>query len=279
MGNNRTPDFRIAYNTLPFWSRFIVEIDLRYDGVHCLLNVLRKGSKLDVFNYRQGEANAQALQRGESTERDTILQEAGKTAGGSRYKIIGMSITKDGYPYTTALETQDGHDHYIWPGFSEPPCNQSSGPLTPSVEDQRSLNALMLETMLMAYFIQIKVDGVKRTLEMGIPAFYPGQGGAKDSIESTNGDVFVANYMPIPEGIVWNPSGAVDSNFKVKMEAAYDIWLPTWTTPTGTANGNAETQENPKIPDAIPTALGRKWKQGFFLHFHGQQESPLSNVS
>ena len=269
---------QIAVNTLPFWSRFIVGIDLRYDGVNCFRTVIQRGQRFRVFDYRQGENQAQALGGAEATERDTILTTAGKTRGGARYVIQGMSITKDGYPYTEGADS-NGLEHELFPGFSEQPCNQENGPVVPSVEDMRSLNALMLQAFLMSTYTLINVDGVKRTLEMGPSPLYPGQGGAKDGIDSTNGDVFVSNFMPIPEAIVWNPSGAADSNFVVNLQAAYDIVVPTWTTPTGTANGLPVSVENPEITDAIRTALGRNWKQAFILNFHGQEQSPVSNVS
>lgn len=268
---------QIAVNTLPFWSRFVIPIDLRYDGATCIRRVISKGTKVPVFDYRQGEANATALNGAQATARDTILVKAAQTRGGGRYTINGLSITKDGMPYTVG-DTK-GLVHEIFPGMSVQPCNSDSGPLVPSVEDMRSLNNLMLQAFLQTFRVQLNIDGSRRTIEMGPAVLYPGQGGAKDSIESTNGDVFVSNFMPIPEGIFWNPSGAVDSNMVVELESTYDLDVPTWTTPTGTADGEPVSGENPEIPYANRTALGRDWQQGFVLNFHGREESPTSNVS
>ena len=267
----------IAVNTLPFWSRFILSLDLRYDGVTCFRTAINRGAQIPVFDYRKGEGNATALNGAQATARDTILVKAAQTRGGGRYTINGISITKDGYPYQT--DDANGLDHQLFPPFSVQPCNGGSGPIVPSVEDGRSLNALMLQAFLQTFRMQLNIDGTRRTIEMGPVNLYPGQGGAKDTIDSSNGDVFVSNYMPIPEGIYWNPSGAVDSNMVVLLEAAYDLILPTWTTPTGTVNGEPVSEQNPEIDDANRTALGRVWSQGFVLNFHGREESPTSNVS
>jgi hypothetical protein len=275
---NQQQVLQIAVNTLPFFSRFVIPYDLRWDGTNCMREVLSRGRKFRAFDYRQGETSARALNGQEATERDTILQEAGKTRGGSRYIIMGLSITLDGYPYETT-EASHGLLHRIYPGMSTQACNNGSGPICPSVEDMRSLSSMFLQAFLQTHYITIQVDGTKRTLEMGIPAFYPGQGGAKDLISATNGDVFCANYMSIPECIVWNPSGAVDSNMTCEFQCAYDLEMPTWTTPTGTASGLPPDEQHPKIDGAVPSSKGRDWRQGFMLNFHGREESPVSNVS
>ena len=268
---------QIAVNTLPFWSRFLLPFDLRYDGTNCQRTVITRGTRLRVFDYRQGEARAQALGGAQATARDTILVNAAQTRGGSRFSISGLSITMDGKAYTEA--DTEGLQHELWPSSGVQPCNGDSGPLVMSVEDERSMSSLFLQAFLQAFRVQLNVDGTKRAIEMGPPGFYPGTGGAKDTVDASNGDTFVSNYMPIPEGIQWNPSGSVDSNIIVTLEADYDVILPCWTTPTGTANGEAVSQENPEIPYANRTALGRDWRQGFFLNFHGREESPVSNVS
>lgn len=280
MGNGNNQVVQIAVNSLPFWSRFIIPFDLRWNGVACLRQVITIGNEIRAFGYNQQAANAQQLMNGQATERDTIVQEGGKTRGGSRYIIVGMSLTVDGYPYDVPDDNENnGLDHYVWPASATQPCNEASGPLVNTVEDQRSLLSALVQAFTMAYKLDIKIDGTRRTLEMGVPQFYPGQGGTKDLIGASNGDTFVSNFMPIPETIVWNPSGAVDSQLTVALKAAYNIFMPTWVTPTGTANGLPVSETNPKITDAVPTPMGRKWRQAFILNFHGREESPVSNVS
>lgn len=268
---------QVAVNSLPFWSRIIVPFDLRWNGTQCQRRVITRGTKIRAFGYRQNEANVRALNGASATERDTIVQEGGKTRGGARYVIFGLSIGIDAWPYTAS--DNEGLIHEMWPPMSQQPCNQASGPLAMTVEDYRSLLATFANAFAGAFKVDIKVDGTKRTLEMGIPAFYPGMGGIKDQLSAMNGDVFVANFMPIPETIMWNPAGAVDSNLAVQLEAAYDVDLPTWTTPTGTINGEPVSQDNPIIEGAVPTAIGREWQQAFMINFHGREESPVSNVS
>lgn len=267
----------IAVNTLPFWSRFVLPFDLRYDGTNCQRTVIRQGTKIRAFDYRQGEANAQALNGAEATSRDTILVKPGQTRGGGRYSIHGISVTLDGMPYDS--QSADGLTHDVWPAAAVQPCNNASGPLVSSVEDARSLRSAMLQAFLQAFRMDLKVDGSRRNIEFGPSILWPGIGGSKDLVNPNNGDTFISNYMPIPEGITWNPSGAVDSNMVLLFEADYNIRMPTWTTPTGTADGQPVSGENPEIPYANRTALGRNWLQGFVVNFHGREESPTSNVS
>jgi hypothetical protein len=267
----------VAINTLPFWSRFVQSIDLRWDGQNCQRRHISRGAKIPVFDYRQGEGQVNALEGQLATERDTILVKAAQTRGGGLYRIYGISITKDGGLYVA--EGDDKLEHHQYPGMSVQPCNQAQGPVCPSVEDQRSLENLVLDAFLKTFRMELKIDGSRRTIEMGPVVLYPGVGGIKSTISPSNGDVFNSNFMPIREGIVWNPSGAVDSNMVCLLEAAYDLYTPTWTTPTGTANGEPVSQDNPEIEGAVRTAIGRKWSQGYILNFHGREESPSSNVS
>lgn len=258
----------IAVNTLPFWSRFVVPFNLVWDGTNNQNQVLTVGQKIRVFSYKQGEAAAQPLNGDLATARDTILQTGGQTRGGSLYDIRGLSFTKDGSPYeaVTAQSAAVPRTHAYWPGMSVQAAN-GVAPLVPSVEDQRSLEAMLLQAFLSTFAISLKVDGTKRILEMGPNQLYPGIGGNKDTIVSSNGDVFNSNYMPIREGIQWNPAGATDSNLIVELEAAYNVTMPAWVAPLD-AN-----------PARNRTALGRVWNLAFICNFHGREEAPTSAVS
>lgn len=275
-----TAPLQIAVNTLPIFSRLVVGYDLRWDGTNCLREVITKGDEYRAFGYKQNDSQVPELGGARATSRDTPLLKSAETRGGSRFRIQGLSITADGEPYDyPENDTKYGLDHYVWPGSSELPCNQASGPLVMSVEDKRSLMSTLIQAFCMAFKLQIEIDGDSRGLQLGIPAFYPGQGGVKDSVASTHGDVFASNFIPIPEGIMWNPSGTVDSNLIVHFESVHSIWMPTWTTPTGTANGLPVDEGNPKLTDAVETAWGRYWRQAFMVNFHGVQEQPTSAVS
>jgi hypothetical protein len=280
MANEGQP-LNIAINTLPIFSRIVIPFDLRYDGQNCLRTVIQRGEKLRAYAYKQNDAAVPELCGARATSRDTPLLKASETSGGARFKIHGISITTDGEPYDyPENDTTYGLTHYMWPGMSELPCNQTGGPLVPSVEDKRSLMSSFSQAFLMAHKVQLEIDGDSRGLQLGIPAFWPGQGGVKDSVATTHGDTFASNFVPIPEGITWNPSGTVDSNLILEFEAVHSIVMPTWTTPAGTVNGlpyDAET--NPKISDAIETAIGRYWRLGFMCNFHGVREQPTSGVS
>jgi hypothetical protein len=276
-----TNPVQIAVNTLPVQSRIIIPFDLRYDGENCLVEVIPRGNEIRAYGYRQNDSNVPELDGAQATDRDTPLLKASETRGGSRYIIQGLSISVDGEPYDIpANDGNHGLRHYLWPASSELPCNQGSGPLTMSVEDKRSLQSSLVQAFCQTYKLSIDIDGDTRVLQMGIPIFYPGQGGVKDTLATSNGDTFCANFMPIPETIAWNPGGTVDSNLVVMFRSRYSIWMPTWTTPAGTANGLPYAAEtNPKIADAVETAWGRKWLQAFVVNFHGRQEQPVSNVS
>ena len=272
---------QIAVNTLPLQSRLVIPFDLRYDGENCLREVITRGEELRAYGYKQNDSNVHELDGAMATDRDTPLLKASETRGGARYIIQGLSISVDGEPYDIPEnDTHNGLHHWMWPASSEEPCNQSSGPLCMTVEDKRSLMSALVQAFCQAYKLSIEIDGDSRVLQMGIPIFYPGQGGVKDTLATSNGDTFAANFMPIPETIAWNPGGTVDSNLVVKFTARHSIWMPTWTTPAGTANGLPYASEtNPKIADAVETAWGRKWLQGIVVNFHGRQEQPVSNVS
>lgn len=262
----------IAINTLPFWSRFLLDVDLRFDGTNTFRTIFARGTRLPVFDYRKGERNVTALQGAQATSRDTILVQANQTRGGGQYTIHGISFTKDGYPYEA--EDAQGLAHSLFPGASVQPANGGAGVVVPTVEDFRSLDSLMIEVFQKFFRMELQIDGTRRILEMGPSILYPGVGGPNGgNVDTTNGGTAVNNYMKIREGIVWNPSGAVDSNLVMSLEAAYDCILPTWTAPDGLA------PDGQPIADAVPTALGRRWKIAYIANFHGVEESPTSNIS
>lgn len=269
---------QIAINTLPFWSRFTNTVDLRWDGVNALRTVISQGRTIIVFDYRKGEQNVSALEGSAATARDTILVQANQTRGGGLYRIFGISYTKDGWAYErSGTGSKNGLVHTYFPPASVQPANNTLGPVVPTVEDFRALDSFMTHLYLDAFRTQINIDGTRRILEMGPAPYYPGVGGAfGGNVDTLNGGSFITNYMHITEGIVWNPAGAVDSNFQILLECTYDIVSPTWTTPDGV---NPFLDPPAPYTNPNPTALGRVWTQGFLCNLHGQEESPTSNVS
>lgn len=279
---------QVAINTLPFWSRFVLEADLRFDGVNPYRRILAAGSKVKAFDYRQGASDAGALQGQTSTERDTILTKANETRGGGKVRIRGISFTRDGSPYEV-IEQSDalnggeasrgGTSFKLLPGTSHNAGNGGFGPQTPSAEDVRGLGVTF--NMLFSQFqrVNINIDGTRRILEMGPGILHSGINGPTGDVYAANGTPYSTNYLWIPEGIEWNPAGAVDSNLVVDIMSAYDCFLPTYTTPTGTVDGQPPTAENPPIDQAVPTPIGRKWRQAWVVNFHAAEESPTSNVS
>lgn len=264
----------VALNTLPFWSRFTIDVDLRFDGVNLFRQIFQTGFGIPVFDYRKGERNVTALGGAQATARDTILVQANQTRGGGMYHIHGLSFTKDGWPFFRGPQaTPPGLEHTKFPPSSLQPGNDGFGPIVTSPEDFRALDSLMWEVFFQFFRIEIRIDGTRRIIEMGPACLYPGVGGPKGPIDTTNGDTFVSNYMPIREGIDWNPAGTVDSQLQVFLEAAYTCTLPTWTAPDGLA------PDGTPIVDANPTPMGRLWTQGYICNFHGAEESPTSNVS
>lgn len=275
------PAEQIAINTLPFWSRFTISADLRFDpSVGLFRTQFTSGFEIPVFDYRKGDQQASALEAARATARDTGLVKAAQTKGGGMYRIRGMSFTKDGNPYEkSGTGNKNGIIHTLYPSSSAQPGNGGFGPQVMTVEDFRSFDSLMWQILCKYFRADLLVDGTERTLEFGPLSLYPGVNGPVSQVDTVNGSPFVGNYMPIEEGITWNPAGAVDSNMIVQLVAAYDCVTPTWTTPAGTANGLPATVDNPAIPGALPTALGRVWTQGWICNFHGYVENPTSNVS
>jgi hypothetical protein len=265
----------IAINTLPFWSRFTLTLDTRWDGANTINTALSQGQGFKVFDYKQGDQTASALEGSQATARDTILVVASQTRGGGQFEIRGISYTKDGWAYERTGEgSKNGLIHTIFPPASVQPGNGVAGPVVPTVEDWRSFDSFFTNVFLNNFRTQVNIDGTKRILEMGPVPYYPGVGGASGgNVDTENGATFVHNYMEIPELIVWNPAGTTDSNITVLLECTYDVLIPTWTTPDGTDRNGTP------ILGANPTALGRLWTQGWICNFHGVEKSPLSDVS
>lgn len=274
MPNQRPQE--IAINTLPFWSRFTITADLRFDpGTGLLRTLFPAGFRIPVFDYRKGEQNVAALEGSRATSRDTILVQANQTRGGGQYSIYGISFTKDGWPYIRGgVGPKNGIEHTLFPPASVQPGNGGFGPAVMTVEDFRAFDSLMYEIFQKYFRMELQVDGTTRVIEMGPTILYPGVGGPfGGNVDTTNGGTSTHNYMRIKEGIFWNPAGAVDSNLQVALEAAYDCIVPTWTAPDGL------DPDGDPIPDALETALGRVWTQGWICNFHGVESKPTSNVS
>lgn len=265
----------LAINTLPFWSRFTLSADLRFDAVNLTRTLFQAGFTIPVFDYRKGEQNVAALEGSRSTARDTLLTQANQTRGGGQYTIHGISFTKDGWPYVRSGDgSQNGLIHTLFPPDSMQPGNGGFGPQALTVEDFRGLDSLMVELFLKYFRIELQIDGTARIIEMGPAMLYPGVGGPfGGNVDTLNGGAVTFNYMKIKEGISWNPAGAVDSNLIVSLQAAYNAVVPTWTAPDGL------TPDGTPIANAQPTALGRVWTQGWIVNFHGYQTQPTSNVS
>lgn len=277
------PEVEIALNTLPMWSRFTLTIDLRFDGVSTFKTQFTPGRIIPCFAYKQGDQTVRALEGSAGTDRDTILVQSAQTRGGALFDIKGMSITKDGWAYDRADSDAagPGTKHTLFPPSSIPAANGALPPIILTVEDFRALDGLFAHVFNDFFHLNINVDGVQRTLTMGPVPFYPATGGtgATGNVDTTNGPAFVNNYTEIPEGIKWNPAGSVDSNMVANLIAAYECVTPTWTTPTGTANGEPVSGTNPTIANPNPTPIGRRWTQAFLLRFHGKEYKPTSNVS
>jgi len=267
----------VAVNTLPFWSRFSLDSDLRFDGTTLERTVVTAGTEIPVFDYRRGEQNVTALNGARATLRDTILTQAAQTRGGEKFTIHGISITKDGYAFVRdGIGARNGLVHHLFPPQSMQPGNDAFGPIVMSPEDWRAFDSLMWEILQKFFVMVLDIDGSRRIVQLGPTLFYPGVGGPKNTVDTLNGDAFVQNYMFIKEGITWDPAGSVDSNFVVKLQAAYDCVVPTWTAPDGL---NPFVDPPVAIPNAKRTAIGRLWTQAWLLNFHGVAESPTSNVS
>lgn len=264
----------LAENRIPYWSRFIISADLRWDGVNTFRTLFNSGDTRRVFDYRRGSQSAQALEGAQSTIRDTLLTDANKTRGGAMYEIHGMSLTKDGYAYEVqdAGANQPHTQHRIFPPTAQPVANGGVGPVCPTVEDFRGLDSFMAEVFIKSWTVQVEIDGTTRALEWGPAILSPGQGGASSNVDTTNGSTFVSNYAYFREGIDWNPAGSSDSNFTVLLTAAYTVSVPTFTAPDGTFDGVA-------IPGAEPSSLGRIWSQGWVCSLHGTEIKPTSDVS
>lgn len=264
----------IAENRIPYWSRFITPVDLRYDGVNVFRQIFQAGFELPVLDYRRGEQQVTALNSARATARDTILNQANQTRGGAMYEIHGVTITKDGYAYeASGVGAQQGINHLVLPASSLAAANGTAGPIIPTVEDFRGLDSFLYEIFEKNFFMQLSIDGTSRIIEWGPTILHPGQGGPSSDVDTLNGGGFVGNYVHLKEPIYWNPSGTTDSSMKVNLVCAYNVSVPTFTAPTGLA------PDGTPIPNANPTPIGRLWSQAWILSLVGKEVKPTSQVS
>lgn len=265
----------VAVNTLPFWSSLVLSAEARYAAaVGPVRTILNAGAKRRVFSYKQGEAGVTALEGEDATERDTILVEGTKTRGGSQYAIKGVSLTPDGLPYFMApADPANGSTHRMSWGAVVPPA-PGSIPL-PSPEDQIGLSAFMVNLLMANFRLDLKVDGSKRTVELGPATLYNAVGGLQGRQAHSVGQPFALNYYEIPEGIIWQPSGAADSNMVVELVCDRTIIIPQFVS----ADGIDPQTGVAYVAGEQPSSLGQKWRQKWILNFHGQEISPTSDVS
>jgi len=264
-------EIQIAENRIPYWSRFTVNYDLRYDGTNSERTIFTKGSKIVLFNYRRGESNVTALDGGLATDRDTILVQANQTRGGALYKIHGITLAKDSTPYEV-LDSDGKRTTHKLPMFTSAAGANGATPQI-SVEDGRGLEAFSYAVFQKYFNLTLNIDGTKRIIEWGPSINYPGVSGPVGGNVATTNGVLVGNHIHFIDGINWNPAGTSDSNMEVALEAAYDCVVDTFTAPDGNA------PDGTPITDAIPTTIGRDWTQGWIMRLEGVEISPTSQVS
>lgn len=265
----------VAVNTLPFWSAFVLSAEARYAAaVGPLRTIFNAGAVRRVFAYKQGDAGVQALEGEDGTERDTILVDATKTRGGAQYSIKGISLTPDGLPYTMGrADPTNGQTHRMtWPAVV--PGAPGSQPL-PTPEDMSGLTAFMVNLLMANFRLDLKVDGSKRTIELGPATLYNAVGGLQGRLAHSVGQPFALNYYEIPEGITWQPSGSADSNMVVALISDRNVVIPQFVS----ADGIDPNTGLPYIAEEQPSSLGQKWRQKWIVNFHGQEISPVSDVS
>ena len=260
---------QIAENPIPYWSRFVVDYDLRYDGVTPLRTLFTKGSAFYVFNYQRGASQVTALGGAVATFRDTILVTPSQTRGGAMYNIRGLEIVKDGGPVVRTGNDKLTHE-LIFP-TAEVAANGAVPQI--SVEDFRGFDYFSWSVFAQNTGCVMQIDGTTRVIEWGPTMNYPGVGGPADgNVASTTG-ALVGNHARFDTPIEWNPSGSGDSNLVVTLTFAYNVVAPTFTAPDGLAPNGAP------IPDAVPTPIGRQWSQGWIVRLVGEEIAPTSNVA
>lgn len=265
----------LAVNTLPFWSMIGLSADLRLVPGALTRVLFTAGTKRRAFSYKQGDGAVPALEGDQATERDTILVKATETRGGARYHIKGISVTPDGLPFwkdeadATGLTVHDTLASVITPAPG------SDANITP--EDLKGLTAFMVNMLMANFKMDLKVDGTKRTIELGPVTFYNAVGGLVGHEAHSIGQPFAMNYYEIPEGIDWNPSGAKDSNMVVEFVADRTVIVPQYVSADG-INPATHAAYGAEL-NLQKSGLGRNWCQRWLVNFHGQEISPTSDVS
>lgn len=179
----------------PYYSKVRFGTALTGGGGVASTYTIASGTELRAFGYAIGQDMAPAGRSGTTgTIADTNLQAAGRTIGGQRFHIKGMSIE-------------------VLP-------NSLSGEL---------IAALFPETS-----VRLSLNGSEQQILLGLMHMWPAGGGLSGAQQSNtgaqalgggrpvywfpnNGLPGVQNYGRMPEQLIWKEEGKVDSNLAVLL--------------------------------------------------------------
>lgn len=216
---------------------------------------LAAGTQLRAFGYAIGDDLTQSTVGypsgyGSATECETNLQKRAETVGGETVMIRGISayLTADSDPYL-ALKTLE---------------NTS---------------------------VVIAMNGEQQVFRLGRLAFLPGGGGLSSAGQSqiltppqmesyargvgamTNGIGSINNFYPLPQPLLWKPSGEADSTLILRMTVQRTL-TESATARTATAGGASTPGTAAFSP---PTATGNYGTYvGVVIRLHSQQVGPRS---
>ena len=209
-----------------------------YPGAGMAWAVMDKGQILEFFTYGQGDNIPDGFGGTRTaTAAETDLSEGGKTTGAETFVIEGISASgsairnKQASGSETTPPDQAITDAYAGlVSIADP----AALVVVPQVYSPFNLEAVLLTAAAPAISVELEWDRTRKTQVGTLDEI--GEGGPKSFLRA-NGEPHPSNLFKVPEGYVWRPAGATDSNFLVRLQVQRTVVVPiSLVTPPGGAS-------------------------------------------
>lgn len=193
--------------------------------------VVPAGTTLSAFSYaigEVGEAAGYTAADGIATPNMTNIESARETIAGDRVLIQGIALI----PLPAAQHRAAAADAFV---------------------RTRLADAVFLAALISSLSVDVTLNGGRNRFRAGMPLMIPGNGGllggAVDNVHTrpfngpqpqqqfaANGWPTISNYYPLPQGLVWNPTGKAQSLLAVNFVVDRLIELQSGTYEVPEAN-------------------------------------------
>jgi hypothetical protein len=195
-------------NSAPYYSR--VFFDAARVGAGPFTYTVNAGTERRVFGYAKG-GNVQGTRDGvtlEATAADTNLVQQGQTLAGQTVLIQGVSCM-----------VQPGSDFEL--------ARRLLSEISVNISTNGDTQALFMGTPL-------NLPGIGGLFGLGSTALLEPalNGGAPTQFAKlgANGQPLSDNFRRVPEGLIWRPAGAADSNLVIKLRTERAVVVPAVAT-------------------------------------------------